>query len=105
MEAIIKPLSINTINANHFSIDFLNYSIFYSYEKEICVIYKGQIYLNHDLWNFSKTTKTHLYIWLKLDRNELNHFLKNGRAFEYSEVNNKNLPTLHQLINLKSEAI
>jgi len=105
MEAIIKPLSINTINANHFSIDFFNYSIFYSYEKEICVIYKGKIYLNSHYWTFSLTTKKHLYKWLGLDRNQINNYLKNGKAFEYSEINNKNLQTLHQLINLKSEAI
>jgi hypothetical protein len=42
---------------------------------------------------------------LGIDRNELNHLLKNGGAVEYSEYNNANLPTFNELINLKSKAI
>jgi hypothetical protein len=120
MNKINTPSRVYTINANHYEImlnDFestkidnvlnirTNTRIFYSYDKEICVIYNGIIYLNADFWTFSITTKKHLYKWLDLDRNQINNYLKNGKAFEYSQFNNANLPTLHELINLKSEAI
>jgi hypothetical protein len=105
MQTCITPLRIETINSNHVVLDFLNYSIFYSYNKEICIVYNGIIYLNYHYWTFSLTTKKHLYKWLKLDRNQINNYLKNGKAFEYSVINENNLPTLHNLINRKSEAI
>ena len=106
MKTINKPLSINTISANHVEVRInSNTTVFYSYDREVCINSNGIIYLNADYWTFSITTKKHLYKWLKLDRNEINHYLKNGKAFEYSEYGNANLPTLHELINLKSEAI
>ena len=106
MQTINKPMSINTINANHTQVRInSNTTIFYSYDREVCVNSNGIIYLNADYWTFSITTKKHLYKWLGMDRNEINHFLKNGKAFEYSQYGNANLPTLNQLINLKSEAI
>lgn len=106
MQTINKPLSIDIINANHVVVQ-MNFetSIFYSYEREICVYSNGIIYLNSDYWNYSITTKKHLYKWLGVDRNEINHYLKNGKAFEYSQYGNANLPTFNELINLKSEAI
>jgi hypothetical protein len=106
MQNINRVLSVTTINANHLEVRInKDTSCFFSYEREICVIHKNVIYLNADYWTYSITTKKHLYKWLGLDRNEINHYLKNGKAFEYSEYNNANLPTLHELINLKSEAI
>ena len=106
MQTINKPLSINTISANHVEVRInINTTIFYSYDREVCVYSNGIIYLNADYWTFSITTKKHLYKWLGIDRNEINHFLKNGKAFEYSQYGNANLPTFNELINLKSEAI
>jgi hypothetical protein len=105
MQTFIKPLSINTINANHIEVNYLKHSIFYSYDREICITYNGIIYLNADYWTFSITTKKHLYKYLGIDRNEINHLLKNGGAFEYSEYNNANLKTFYELIYFKSEAI
>lgn len=105
MKKCILPISTEILNANHLVVKFLDYSIFYSYNKEICIIYENKIYLNSHLWNFSITTKKHLYKWLKMDRNQINHYLKNGKAFEYSCVNENGLPTFHQSINLKSKAI
>jgi hypothetical protein len=103
---INKPFSVKTINANHVEVILnSNTCIFYSYDREICIFSNGFIYLNADYWNYSITTKKHLYKWLKMDRNEINHYLKNGKAFEYSQYGNANLPTFNELINLKSEAI
>lgn len=103
---INKPLSVTTINANHLEVRInIDTTIFYSYDKEICIFYCGKIYLNADYWTYSITTKKHLYKWLGMDRNEINHYLKNGKAFEYSQYGNANLPTFNELINLKSEAI
>jgi hypothetical protein len=105
MQTFNKPLNICTISANHVEVSYLRYRIFYSYDREICIYFNGKIYLNADYWTFSITTKKHLYKWLGIDRNELNHLLKNGGAVEYSEYNNANLPTFNELINLKSKAI
>ena len=101
-----KPQSITIINANHVEVRINNNTtIFYSYDREICVFSNGIIYLNADYWTYSITTKKHLYKWLGMDRNEINHYLKNGKAFEYSQYGNANLPTFNELNNLKSDAI
>jgi hypothetical protein len=103
---INKPLSVITINANHVEVRInINTSIFYSYDREICIFSNDTIYLNADYWNYSLTTKKHLYKWLGMDRANINHYLKNGKAFEYSQYGNANLPTFNELINQKSVAI
>lgn len=106
MQTIHKPLSIELINANHLAVR-MNYetAIFYSYEREICIYLNGTIYLNADYWTYSITTKKHLYKWLGLDRNQINNYLKNGKAFEYSQYGNANLPTFNELLNAQSKAI
>ena len=106
MQTLLKPVRINQINANHIEV-FINYNttIFYSYNHEVCIIVDNIIYLNADYWTYSITTKKHLYNWLKLDRNQINHLLKNGGAFEYSQYGTANLPTFNELLNSQSKAI
>lgn len=53
-------------------------NILKSYDKIIAVKKGGQIYLNADYYNYSKTTATHRNLFLGVDAKEFKQNEKNG---------------------------
>lgn len=54
-------------------------NILKSYDRIIAVKKGGEIYLNADYYDYSKTTATHRNLFLGVDSNQFNKNLKEGR--------------------------
>ena len=56
---------------NQVEIQFENGKLFYSYETPIAAVLNGEIYLEKDYWNFSRTTAKYRTVFLGCSTKEL----------------------------------
>lgn len=59
-----------------------------SYNKIISIVDRGLVYINQDYFDYSKTTKRHLHLFLEVNAEE---FKKNCKNNEYIFVNNEEM--------------
>lgn len=77
----------NVENKNQFYLNIEGKQFFISYESAIVKIENGEITFGKD-WDYSKTTKKHLYIYLKYYA-RLYGFAYRNELYEALESNNK----------------
>lgn len=59
-----------------------------SYNKIISIVDRGLVYINHDYFDYSKTTKRHLHLFLEVNAEE---FKKNCKNNKYIFVNDEEM--------------
>lgn len=64
--------------ANQFVIEDGNKVIFQSYSTKICEIENGKITLDSNALYYSHTTRKHLYMFLDMDRKQIESGIKSG---------------------------
>jgi len=64
---------------NQYSIETGNSIIFQSYDSIIAEVTKGIIYLDPVYYNYSKTTSKYLYMFLNMNKKEIQEGLRSGK--------------------------
>lgn len=64
---------------NQFVIELENKIVFQSYNSVIAEVTKGIIYLDPVYYNYSKTTSKYLYMFLNMNKKQLQDGLKSGK--------------------------
>ena len=64
---------------NQYSIETGNSIIFQSYNSIIAEVTKGIIYLDPVYYNYSKTTSKYLYMFLNMNKKEIQEGLRSGK--------------------------
>lgn len=64
---------------NQYSIETGNSIIFQSYDSIIAEVSKGIIYLDPVYYNYSKTTSKYLYMFLNMNKKEIQEGLRTGK--------------------------
>lgn len=64
---------------NQFLIELENKILFQSYDSIIAEVTKGMIYLDPVYYNYSKTTSKYLYMFVNMNKKQLQDGLKSGK--------------------------
>lgn len=64
---------------NQFIIEMGDKIVFQSYDSIIAEVSKGVIYLDPVYYNYSKTTSKYLYMFLNMNKKEIQDGLKSGK--------------------------
>lgn len=64
---------------NQYSIETGNSIIFQSYDSIIAEVSRGVIYLDPVYYNYSKTTSKYLYMFLNMNKKEIQEGLRSGK--------------------------
>lgn len=64
---------------NQYSIETGNSIIFQSYDSIIAEVSRGIIYLDPVYYNYSKTTSKYLYMFLNMNKKEIQEGLRTGK--------------------------
>lgn len=64
---------------NQYSIETGNSIIFQSYDSIIAEVSRGVIYLDPVYYNYSKTTSKYLYMFLNMNKKEIQEGLRTGK--------------------------